>query len=184
MASTEHRFRLHRRRPSFFDPINRMHLFWPTNPEGRLPLDADLTYILPALASGDLHDVNKTVIKKKNSEIKTATIVGTGPIDANPPFLPENKTSDLTSSNLDKAVTDSNDSTTDQTNIQAEQTADLVEFTEGSEIEIVSDEDNKTGTPNKNNNNDKANAPNNTDNKKAKETKKEAGKKEETKKGK
>ena len=45
----------------FYDPINRVHLMYPTKMQAELPLDADLTYIRRAVKSGRLVDVSGTV---------------------------------------------------------------------------------------------------------------------------
>ena len=84
MEVNEHRFRLHKRRNSFYDPVNKLHLHWPACPEGKLPLEADLTFIKPAVLSGDLIDVNKTVLKSEDAQMQEVLIVGTCKLDSNP----------------------------------------------------------------------------------------------------
>jgi len=53
---------------AFYDPINRMHLMYPKKVEGSLPLDANLEYVVKAIKSGRLIDVNGTVLGKVSSK--------------------------------------------------------------------------------------------------------------------
>ncbi len=58
----KHVVRLSPGRLGFYDPVNLLHLMYPNKMVGELPLDADLTYVLRAVKSGSLIDVNGTIL--------------------------------------------------------------------------------------------------------------------------
>lgn len=61
-----HKVRLGPRRYAFFCPFTRLHLTYPDHPEGEVDDSADLTYILAAIRSGSLVDVNGTLTARGN----------------------------------------------------------------------------------------------------------------------
>lgn len=72
---SKHVVRLARGKLGFFDPLNRINLFYPHRMSAEVPENADLKYILRALRSGVIVDVNGTLWPTIHNENKDAGVI-------------------------------------------------------------------------------------------------------------